>query len=111
MPVKRRNHGRAKKNCGHVKFVRCQNCFRAVPKDKAIKRFSVRNMVDNSIIDDVLKACVIEDYAIPKLYSKSHFCVSCACHNRIVRVRSREDRKVRENPRRFRRNREDRPRK
>merc|ERR1719446_923972 len=61
MPSKRRNNGRAKKNKGHSNVIRCLNCGRVFPKG---------NMV------------------LPKLYTKLYYCVSCAIHARIVRVRS-----------------------
>jgi len=98
MTVKRRNHGRNKKNRGHVKRVRCVATAKAIPKDKAIKRFVVRNMVDGSSMRDIKDACVIDEYQLPKLYVKNYYCVEAAVHQRIVRTRSREKRRIREPP-------------
>ena len=43
-----------------VKRVRCESSGVLVPKDKAIKRFIVRNIVDASAIRDIQDASVLE---------------------------------------------------
>ena len=73
MPSKRRNNGRSKKNKGLAKIVRCANCARFVGKDKAIKRFQMRNMLDGSSRRDVKENFAYKDpnyFHLPKIYIK-----------------------------------------
>ena len=72
MPSKRRNNGRGKKNKGHSNVVRCLNCARITPKDKAIKRFQMRNMVDGSSRRDIKDnyAYEADAFMLPKIYVK-----------------------------------------
>lgn len=103
MPVKRRNHGRNKKNRGYVKPIVCVNCGRLCPKDKAIKRFNIRDIVDASSKKDLEENKAFETYIIPKLYIKMQYCVGCAIHGRIVKVRSTEEKRNRAPPARIQR--------
>ena len=90
MPVKRRNHGRNKKNKGHSDVVVCFQSGRRVPKDKAIKRFQMRNLVDGSSRRDIKDNFAFDPkhFHIPKIYVKLYYSIACAIHSRVVRLRS-----------------------
>merc|ERR1711874_961349 len=97
MPSKRRNNGRSKSGRGHSGQVHCDNCSRIVPKDKAIKKFQVRDVIDAASKDDIAKASAYKTpTAVPRLMLKMYYCVSCAIHARIVAVRSVVDRRKRD---------------
>merc|ERR1712130_368243 len=72
---------------------------RCVPKDKAVKRWNARNMMDLSTFRDVSEASIFTNAPNQRVYYKSFYSISAAVHNRIVRARPKEERRVRENPR------------
>ena len=69
-----------------------------VPKDKAVKRYTVRNMVDASSLRDLKENSAFATLVVPKFYTKLEYCISCAIHARIVKVRSAKDRRNRDPP-------------
>jgi len=103
MTKKRRNGGKNRCGRGHVGPVHCSNCYRFVPKDKAVSRFLVRNMIESAAQRDMKEASVYDVYVVPKMYVKTQYCISCAVHAHVVRARPRELRRVREPPRRLKR--------
>merc|ERR1712164_34417 len=101
MTKKRRNNGRNKKNRGHVKRVVCMLSGKHIPKDKAVKRFVVRNVVEASAMRDIRDASFYENYVLPKVYYKQYYSIEAAIHHRVVRVRSKEARRNRAPPPRY----------
>merc|ERR1711959_771260 len=90
---------------GHVKRVRCESSGAMVPKDKAVKKFIVKDLVETSVQRDLLDSIVTDGtrvigYILPKFISKVYYSISAALHSRIRRVRSREMRRIREIPKR-----------
>uniref|UniRef100_A0A453FU15 40S ribosomal protein S26 n=6 Tax=Aegilops tauschii subsp. strangulata TaxID=200361 RepID=A0A453FU15_AEGTS len=104
MTFKRRNGGRNKHGRGHVRFIRCDNCAKTVPKDKAIKRYKVQNIVAPENISYFTEASVLDGYHLPKIYIKERWCIiGCAIHKKKIGIRSRKDRKNRAPPESVRR--------
>uniref|UniRef100_A0A8R7PWA8 40S ribosomal protein S26 n=1 Tax=Triticum urartu TaxID=4572 RepID=A0A8R7PWA8_TRIUA len=76
MTFKRRNGGRNKHGRGHVRFIRYDNCGKCVPKDKAIKRYKVQNIVAPEGISYFTEASVLDGYHLPKIYLKERWCMA-----------------------------------
>lgn len=89
MPKKRRSRGRSKGGKGRSEFVHCSNCGMLVPRDKAKKVTSHVSLVDPALARELrAKGAFIASQKVTKYY-----CVSCAVHFGVVKVRAREERK------------------
>ncbi len=95
MPVKRRNHGRQKKNRGSTNNQQCVQCGAIVSKDKAVTRINNTQVIEPAAMDDLNVATYYEQPEIPTFLNIENYCISCACHLRIVKVRSKTHRKDR----------------
>ena len=91
MPFKRKSRGRSKGDKGSSGQVQCDVCGQVVPRDKAKKvthRFSI---VDYALAKELRqKGAYIAAPAETKYY-----CVSCAVHRGVVKVRAENERRMR----------------
>ena len=81
MTCKRRNHGRSKHCRGRCTPVHCYNCGRLTPKDKAVKRFVVRNMLDQASARDVAESSPVYSQNFPSAKALHEAALlHCLCH-------------------------------
>jgi small subunit ribosomal protein S26e len=94
MPKKRESRGRHQGSKGRVDLVQCDNCGRLVPRDKAICITKWYSPVSPQLAKELeKKGAIIMKYPVTKCY-----CVSCAVHLGIVKVRPEAERKPRPPP-------------
>ncbi|UCC33841.1 MAG: 30S ribosomal protein S26e [Candidatus Bathyarchaeota archaeon] len=89
MPVKRKSHGRSKGSKGRSSKVQCVGCGQLVPRDKA-KRSTRRVSVLNPLLAKELRQ---KGAYISSRRDTKYYCVSCAVHRGIVKVRAENDRR------------------
>ena len=90
MPKKRKSRGRSKGSKGRTEFVQCSMCGALVPKDKVKKVTTWRSLVDPQL-ERELRA---KGAFIPRQKVLKYYCVSCAVYRGVVKVRSKEERKI-----------------
>ncbi len=96
MPFKRKSRGRSKGSKGSSGAVQCAMCGQLVPRDKAKKVTRRLSIVDPALAKELRqKGAYI---AVPS--DTKYYCVSCAVHRGIVKVRAEEERRLRMRPRR-----------
>lgn len=85
MPQKRKSRGRAKGGKGRSEVVQCSMCGSLVPKDKAKRVTSFSSLVDPTLARELkARGAFISGQRVVKYY-----CISCAIHHRVVKVRQR----------------------
>ncbi|MEZ0393901.1 MAG: 30S ribosomal protein S26e [Desulfurococcaceae archaeon] len=91
MPKKRESRGRRKGDKGKSGLIQCDNCGRLVPADKAICITKMYSPVAPQLAEELeKKGAIITKYPVTKCY-----CISCAIHYGIIKVRPEEERRVR----------------
>jgi small subunit ribosomal protein S26e len=96
LPVKRKSRGRSKGSKGKGALVQCSSCGELVPRDKA-KRVSRRVSVVDYALSKELRQ---KGTYIAAPVETRWYCVSCAVHRGVVKVRARKERKGRRKRRR-----------
>jgi len=89
MPIKRKSRGRSKGDKGRGSLVQCSSCGELVPRDKAKKVTRRFSLVDPALAKELRQ----KGAYIPMQRVTKYYCVSCAVHRGIVKVRSKEERK------------------
>ena len=88
MPQKRKSGGRSKGRKGRSKRVQCVSCGGLVPRDKAKRVTKYTSLVDSSLARELRAAGA---YMTRQRVDK-YYCISCAVHRRIVKVRAKAER-------------------
>ncbi|MCJ7423733.1 30S ribosomal protein S26e [Candidatus Bathyarchaeota archaeon] len=88
MPQKRKSRGRSKGGKGRADLVQCSNCGAAVPKDKAKKLTTRVNFIEPALAKELRMTGTY--IAAPR--TLKFYCVSCAVHYGLVKVRAKSER-------------------
>ena len=89
MPLKRASRGRRKGGKGSSDRIQCVNCGATVPRDKAKKITSRLNLVEHALAKELKTQGTY--IATPKILK--WYCISCAIHFRILKIRSESSRR------------------
>lgn len=89
MTKKRKSRGRSKGGKGRSSIVQCTNCGMLVPRDKAKRVTSFVSLVEPSLARELrAHGAFIARQSVVKFY-----CVSCAVHFGVAKVRARDERR------------------
>ena len=88
MPKKRKSGGRSKGRKGRSKMVQCGGCGGLIPRDKAKKVTQYKSFVDSSLARELRSQGAIFN----RVRIEKYYCISCAVHRRVVKVRAKASR-------------------
>lgn len=89
MSKKRKSRGRSKGGKGSSVVIACSNCGASVPRDKAKKVTTRLSLVEPTLARELRQAGAY--IAAPT--TVRYYCVSCAVHYGIVKVRAKSERR------------------
>jgi small subunit ribosomal protein S26e len=95
LPFKRKSRGRSKGGKGSGTVIQCASCGQVVPRDKAKRETRRISLVDYALAKELRQ----KGTYIASSSDTKYYCVSCAVHRGIVKVRAEKERRMR--PRRF----------
>ncbi len=92
MPKKRKSRGRHKGDKGKEAYVQCDRCGAMLPRSKAVKLSTWSTPIDPQLARELrAQGAIIPRYKIIKYY-----CIRCAIHYGLIKIRPEEQRKVKE---------------
>ena len=91
MTKKRKSGGRAGGSKGSTGSISCCNCGTLVPKDKAKKKTGRITLVEPTLAKELRAAGTY----IASQKTTKYYCVSCAVHYGLVKVRAKDERRRR----------------
>tara|TARA_B100001167_G_C16699481_1_gene270985 strand:- start:332 stop:616 length:285 start_codon:yes stop_codon:yes gene_type:complete len=91
MTKKRKSGGRAGGSKGSTGSISCSNCGTLVPKDKAKKKTGRITLVEPTLAKELRAAGTY----IAAQKTIKYYCVSCAVHYGLVKVRAKDERRRR----------------
>ena len=88
MPKKRKSRGRAKGSKGKTNLIQCSKCGQMTPIDKAKKITTRLNLVEHGLAKELRT----QGAYIAATRTLKYYCVSCAVHYGLVKVRAKAER-------------------
>jgi small subunit ribosomal protein S26e len=86
---KRSSGGHSGGNKGSSGLVQCSICGAQVPRDKAKRQTRYTSLVDSRLLKELQN----QGSTIQRTKVTKYYCISCAVHRGVVKVRGKDERK------------------